>query len=144
MKKFIFFLIFAIGLMFTLPAESSGSKAPPGQCSFIADQSVDIAAKANDALVEPQLIASLQGNVSVITTPICRKGGGVDVQMFVSATQPTNLMADRVKRTATDFTHYYKIDFRICLTEQVSKLKGSLTKNIQAAGPVTIRKLTQV
>lgn len=35
MKKFIVLVIFAIGLMFTLPAESSGSKAPPGQCSFV-------------------------------------------------------------------------------------------------------------
>lgn len=114
MKSIIVLMILAIGFMVALPSTSSGSNAPPGQVSFLVDQSADLAVMVSNAGFNFEV----EQSVSVVLNPlICKEGGGVEVQIFNLVTQPTYLIV--VKKKDIDFKQYSNKVFRLCLDTMI-------------------------
>ena len=138
MKNFIVLMIFAIGLMVSLPSTSSGSGSPPDQVSFVQDQPIDFTAM----VVNQEFVANYEltftGYSSFIMAALPEKGGFVaDQGLFL---ERQHLYLSYLNLKATDFTNY-GLDFRLC---RFTKPIESQIKNIESGSRCTIRADSQV
>ncbi len=133
MKHFIAICIFAIGLMFTLPTSGYSSSSPPGQVSFVADYQLGDMA----AVQRFDQITIVTDHFVGINETIVEKGGGVEVQEFVSVTQRTNLIADKVIMQSINFKQFASPNF--CYRYENSLISKIIIQNIESRSRCTIR-----
>lgn len=141
MKNFIVLMIFAIGLMFTLPAESSGSKAPPGQSCFVVEH-FDIA----PAFAVVQEIAFVhQFNHLAPAAVMVQEEGGYTVEKSLNTFFDVgNKNKDVIMSKTPTYKMVDNYDFRLCFNDKTLINQSTSLKNIESHFPVTIRADSQV
>ena len=156
MKNFIVLMIFAIGLMVSLPSTSSGSGSPPDQgWQFSlrqaqgADQTKSVSFAVGQPSIDlPVMVANYEmtagyeltfvSNQTFIMAVLPKEGGFVaDQGLFL---ERQHLYLSYLNLKATDFTNY-GLDFRLC---RFTKPIESQIKNIESGSRCTIRADSQV
>ncbi|OFX56269.1 MAG: hypothetical protein A2066_12755 [Bacteroidetes bacterium GWB2_41_8] len=134
MKHFIAICIFAIGLMVSLPAASSGSKAPPGQVSFEVGL-IDVAPAIE--IVQAPVFVSIFNQLAPVAEMVQEKGGAA-IGKSLNTYRATGLSNKNVIVTATESSMFNNHDFRIC---RYTKHEESqiITQNIESPHRCTIR-----
>lgn len=143
MKKFIALCVFAIGLFIMLPTTSSGSESPPGQVSFVVDH-FDIA----PAIGLVQEIAFVNQFNQLAPVPEFIEGqeeGGFIIEKSLNTLLDVGYSnKDVTMSKAPTYKMVYNYEFRLSFNYKVIINQSTSINNIQSAGPVTIRILTQV
>lgn len=136
MKSILLAFVFAFGLMLSLPYPSSGSNAPPGQSSFITEH-FDIA----PAIGLVQEIAFVGQSYQLIPQVIIdrAKGGGIIEHSLNASLDVGYLNKDVVISKVPIYKLNCDFGFLLCLYDQVIINQSTSVKDIQSAGPVTIR-----
>ncbi|HAQ19619.1 MAG TPA: hypothetical protein DCR40_10370 [Prolixibacteraceae bacterium] len=138
MKRFIALCIFAIGMLVVWPPGEQARAANSDQVCFVVDHQFVAPASA---MVQDNYIFSQIGNVNTQSPLVCRKGGGVEVQVLNLVAQPTNLINQKV--TKLNFTQYCKTDLRLC-RYSMRQSQNFIQRNIVSVHPVRIRADTSV
>jgi len=139
MKKFIALCIFAIGMLVIWPPGEQVKATNSDQVSFVIDHQL-VAPDA--AMLQDNYTFDRIGNVKYQNVISCRKGGGVEIQVFNLVTQPTYLINNKMK--AHNFTEYSNYSFRTCITDVALKSQNLQSKNKVSVGKIRIRSDTEV